>query len=61
MKRYCLFVALLVSSAVSAATITPQNGVELLFVNGAKVENKRESFDVDNAFTAVNCKIQQEA
>jgi uncharacterized protein YccT (UPF0319 family) len=48
MKRYCLFVALLVSSAVSAATITPQNGVELLFVNGAKVENKRESFDVEN-------------
>ena len=48
MMRYCLFILLLVSSAVSAATVTPKNGVELLFVNGTKVEDKRKLFDVDN-------------
>lgn len=48
MMRYCLFILLLASSAVSAANVTPKNGVELLFVNGTKVEDKRKSFDVDN-------------
>lgn len=34
-------------SSVQAATLTPATGVEILFVNGVKNEEKREAVDVD--------------
>ncbi|GMQ46048.1 YccT family protein [Vibrio sp. 10N] len=55
MKKSVITVLLAASSAfgVSAATLTPMNGVSLLYVNGQEAESKIRSNDVESGTTQV--------
>ncbi|NOH79539.1 DUF2057 domain-containing protein [Vibrio sp. RE86] len=46
MKRHLTLLAMLVTGSASAASIEPQAGVEVLFIDGVKVEDKREVSDI---------------
>lgn len=47
MKIKMIIASVFFVSSVQAATLTPATGVEILFVNGIKNEEKREAVDVD--------------
>ncbi|RTZ15653.1 DUF2057 domain-containing protein [Vibrio aquaticus] len=46
MKRYLSLVTMLFVTSATAATIEPKNDLEILFIDGVKVEEKRESVDI---------------
>lgn len=47
MKGKVVLLGLLFASSLQAATITPKKGIEILFVDGVKVEEKREKITLD--------------
>lgn len=46
MKRHLSLLTMLLTSSAMAGTIEPMEGIELLFVDGVKVEEKREIADI---------------
>ncbi|MEF1173261.1 DUF2057 domain-containing protein [Vibrio sinaloensis] len=53
MKAQFATVLLLISGGLQAASIEPRNGVNLLYIDGEKVEEKRELNDIDLGETQV--------
>ncbi|MCE4934158.1 DUF2057 domain-containing protein [Aliivibrio fischeri] len=47
MKFKLTLLSLMFVSSVQAATLTPKKGVEILFVNGIKTDEKRETIEVE--------------
>ena len=59
MKFKLALLGLMLISSTQAATLTPKKGVEILFVNGIKTEEKRETIEVDAINTQLVLRYSQ--
>ncbi|RYU47414.1 DUF2057 domain-containing protein [Aliivibrio finisterrensis] len=59
MKIKLVLLSLVLASSTQAATLTPKKGVEILFVNGVKTEEKRETMKVDAINTQLVLRYSQ--
>lgn len=59
MKIKLVLLSLVLASSTQAATLTPKKGVEILFVNGVKTEEKRETIEVDAINTQLVLRYNQ--
>lgn len=60
MKLKLAFLSLMLASSTQAATLTPKKGVEILFVNGIKTEEKRDTIEVDAINTQLVLRYNQQ-
>ncbi|KAB2826635.1 DUF2057 domain-containing protein [Aliivibrio finisterrensis] len=59
MKFKLGLLSLMLASSTQAATLTPKKGVEILFVNGIKTEEKRDTIEVDAINTQLVLRYNQ--